>query len=60
MDRLSEALTLMRRALQILDECDDPYFAGADLDLAISKLDCGLRGTPTSDDSRSSGDEVRH
>jgi hypothetical protein len=38
MEQLDEALALMRRALQLIDECDDPHQVGPYLDLAIARL----------------------
>lgn len=39
MEKLDEALALMRRALDLVDECDDPHAAGPHLDLAIVRLE---------------------
>jgi hypothetical protein len=37
-ERLNEARALMRRALELIDACDDPYEVGPHLDLAIARL----------------------
>ena len=39
MEKLDEALALMRRSLKLIDECDDPSTAGPHLDLAINRLE---------------------
>lgn len=39
MTKLEEALVLMRRALNLLDECDDPAGVAPHLDLAIVRLE---------------------
>jgi hypothetical protein len=35
---LDEAMALMRRALELIDACDDPYEVAPYLDLAIARL----------------------
>ena len=42
MDPLTEAMALMRRALSLIDECDDPHGAGPHLDLAIARMEQGV------------------
>jgi hypothetical protein len=38
-EKLDEAKALMRRALELIDACNDPYEVGPYLDLAIARLD---------------------
>jgi hypothetical protein len=47
-DRLSEALALMQKALQLLDEAKAPPQVGANLDLATCRLqdEIAVRLTP--------------
>jgi hypothetical protein len=49
MERLEEALGLLRRALQIIDECEDPFEVGPHVDLAIAKLSGSMGGSPGND-----------
>ena len=50
MEQLDEALVLMRRALDIIDQCDDPFDVGPTLDLAVSRLEQATNKTPRTDD----------
>jgi hypothetical protein len=49
MEPLQEALALLRRALQLIDECHDPCEVGPHLDLAIAKLSGSTAGSPGND-----------
>ena len=49
MEQLDEALALLRRALELVDQCDDPFNVGPHLDLAISRLEEATSKTPRND-----------
>ena len=55
---LNEALTLMRRALHLLDRQDDPYMATPHLDLAISRLERGATGVNIKDEHDDGGGKL--
>lgn len=52
MEKLDEALALMRRALKLIDECDDPSSAGPHLDLAINRLEGAGAGAKATSSER--------
>jgi exonuclease VII small subunit len=49
MQELDEALTLLRRALELIDACEDPHEVGPHLDLAIARLELRAEESPTND-----------
>jgi len=56
MDQLSEALVLMRRALELIDEVDDPFLAAPHLDLAISRVEQSLSSSSGNDNHQNPDD----
>jgi hypothetical protein len=46
---LTKALALMQEALGLIDGCDDPFTAGPHLDLAIARVEQGLRAKAGND-----------
>lgn len=60
MEQMSEALALMRRALDLIDQSNDPYLAGPHLDLAIAKVEQGLSNGSSDKAPGSPGDELFH
>lgn len=59
MQEMQQALTLMRQALNLLDETDDPFLAAPHLDLAIARIESGFCGRAPGGRGNGDGDVIQ-